>query len=164
MNEAAYQLKINLSSLKLPAGTTAVLVDAFLNKETSLSLDRDNLVDFNVTSNAATSGQRFRIVLRAGSTTPVTNVEGGEQRFSIYPNPVEKGTNMQLEFRNQEAGKYEVTVYSMTGVAVQKAVVRHGGGTFIQPIALDQRLSAGNYLVEVMSENGARKQIKLTVH
>ncbi|MFN9115584.1 MAG: hypothetical protein ACK5XN_36480, partial [Bacteroidota bacterium] len=45
MNEANYQLKINLSSMKLPAGTTAVLVDAFLNKETSLSLDRDNLVD-----------------------------------------------------------------------------------------------------------------------
>jgi len=161
MNEANYQLKINLSSMKLPAGITAVLVDAFLNKETSLSLDRDNLIDFNVTNNAATSGQRFRIVLRRSSDIPVTSSEA--PRFHIYPNPVEKGSNMQLEFRNQEAGKYEVTVYSMTGVAVQKTVVRHNGGTFIQPIALDQRFSAGNYLVEVMSENGARKQIKLTV-
>jgi hypothetical protein len=93
----------------------------------------------------------------------VTNVEGGEQRFSIYPNPVEKGTNMQLEFRNQLAGKYEVNIYSITGVQVQKAVVRHNGGTLIQPIALDSKLSSGNYLVEVVSENGFRKQVKLSV-
>jgi hypothetical protein len=144
-------------------GTEAILQDAFLNKETPLSVTQTNKVDFNVTSNAASSGQRFRIVLRSGATTPVTNVEGGEQRFSIYPNPVEKGTNMQLEFRNQLAGKYEVNIYSITGVQVQKAVVRHNGGTLIQPIALDSKLSSGNYLVEVVGENGFRKQFKLSV-
>jgi hypothetical protein len=160
MNEAAYQLNIDLSSLKLPAGSTAVLQDAFLNKEASLSITEANKVDFNVNSNTASTGQRFRIVLRR-SNVPVTNVENPS--YQIYPNPVQKGGNMQLEFRNQTAGKYEVVVYSMTGLRVQKAVVGHNGGTSVQQIALDQRLSAGTYLVEVIGENGAKKQLKLTV-
>jgi hypothetical protein len=70
---------------------------------------------------------------------------------------------MQLEFRNQPAGKYEVTIYTMTGMQVQKAVVRHNGGTFVQPITLDSRLTSGNYLVEVMGEKETRRQVKLTV-
>ena len=160
MNEAAYQLNIDLSSLKLPAGSTAVLQDAFLNQETVLSVTEANKVDFSVDANAASSGQRFSIVLRRANV-PVTSTE--TPRFQIYPNPVVKGTPIQLEFRNQEAGKYEVLVYSMTGVTVQKSVVRHNGGTAIQPVTLDQRLSSGNYLVEVISENGLRKQVKLTL-
>jgi hypothetical protein len=125
-----------------------------------LSITDVNKVDFSVDANAASSGQRFRIVLRRASV-PVTSTE--TPRFNIYPNPVEKGSNMQLEFRNQDAGKYEVTVYSMTGVVVQKSVIRHNGGTFVQPVLIDQRVSAGNYLVEITSEKGSRKQVKLTI-
>jgi hypothetical protein len=161
MNEANYQLKINLSSIKLPAGTTAVLVDAFLNKETSLSLTGDNLVDFNVTNNAATSGQRFRIVLRRGSI-PVTNIEEAKP-YSIYPNPVAKGGNMQLQFTNRAAGKYTVSVFTITGLRVQQQVVSHSGGTTIQTLSIDNRLSAGSYLVEVMNEKGEKEQVKLTL-
>jgi hypothetical protein len=160
MNKANYQIKIDLSSMRLPAGSSAVLQDAFLNKETPLSITDVNKVDFSVDANAASSGQRFSVVLRRASA-PVTSTE--TPRFHIYPNPVEKGSNMQLEFRNQEAGKYEVTVYSMTGVAVQKSVIRHNGGTIVQPILLDQRVSSGNYLLEITGENGSRKQVKLTV-
>jgi hypothetical protein len=160
MEQANYQFRIDLSSMKLPAGSVAVLKDAYLNKETPLQLSGDNLVDFNVDSKEASSGQRFSVILRRANV-PVTSTE--TPRFQIYPNPVVKGTPIQLEFRNQEAGKYEVLVYSMTGVTVQKSVVRHNGGTAIQPVTLDQRLSSGNYLVEVISENGLRKQVKLTL-
>jgi hypothetical protein len=160
MKEANYQIKIDLSSMKLPAGSTAVLQDAFLNKEITLSTTEANKVDFNITSNSASSGQRFRIILRRADL-PVTSTE--TPTYQIYPNPVQKGSNMQLEFRNQEAGKYEVVIYSMTGVRVQKAVVGHNGGTAIQQVSLDQRLSAGSYLVEVIGEDGLKKQLKLVL-
>jgi len=160
MNKSNYQVKIDMSSMRLPVGSTAVLQDAFLNKETPLSITDVNKVDFSVDANAASSGQRFRIVLRRNNA-PVTSTE--TPRFHIYPNPVEKGSSMQLEFRNQDAGKYEVTVYSMTGVAVQKSVIRHNGGTFVQPILLDQRVSSGSYLVEIAGEKGTRKQVKLNI-
>jgi hypothetical protein len=160
MKEASYPIKRDLSSMTLPAGSTAVLQDAFLNKETTLSTTEANKIDFNVTSTASSTGQRFRIVLRRANV-PVTSTE--TPAYQIYPNPVQKGSNMQLEFRNQEAGKYEVTVFSMTGVAVQKSVIRHNGGTFVQPILLDQRVSSGNYLVEIAGEKGSRKQVKLNI-
>jgi hypothetical protein len=160
MKESSYQIKIDLSSMKLPAGSTAVLQDAFLNKETTLSTTEANKIDFNVTSTASSTGQRFRIVLRRANV-PVTSTEAPS--YQIYPNPVQKGSSMQLEFRNQEAGKYEVVIYSMTGVRVQKAVVGHNGGTAIQQVTLDQRLSAGSYLVEVVGEDGMKKQLKLVL-
>jgi hypothetical protein len=160
MKESSYQIKIDLSSMKLPAGSTAVLQDAFLNKETTLSTTEANKIDFNVTSTASSTGQRFRIVLRRANV-PVTSTEAPS--YQIYPNPVQKGSSMQLEFRNQSAGKYEVVIYSMTGVRVQKAVVGHNGGTAIQQVTLDQRLSAGSYLVEVVGEDGMKKQLKLVL-
>jgi len=160
MNEANYQLKINLSSMKLPAGTTAVLTDAFLNKETSLNLTGDNLVDFNVTSNAATSGQRFRIVLRRSSDIPVTSSDA--PRFHIYPNPVEKGSSIQLEFRNKMAGKYTVTLFTIAGVRVQQDVIGHAGGTAVQSLKLSN-LASGTYIAEISGMNGASEKVKVVV-
>jgi hypothetical protein len=163
MKEAAYQFKIDLRAMRLPVGSVAVLQDAFLNKETALSTTDLNKIDFNVTSNTASSGQRFRIVFRAGSTTPVTNVEGGEQRFNIYPNPVEKGSAMQLEFRNKLAGKYTVTLFNIAGVQVQQSIVTHGGGNGVQSVAVSSRLASGAYIAEITGANGIKEKMKVVV-
>ncbi len=162
MKQSGYQLKISTTNFNLPAGSTALLIDKFLNRETPITLNGTALVDFNVTSEAASSGDRFKVVFRSSAVTPVTNLNG-EKGFAIYPNPVVKGTDMQLEFRNKAAGKYTLTVYSITGVQVQQNVVRHNGGTAVQVVGLNQRLSAGNYLVEVMNEKGDREQVRLTI-
>jgi hypothetical protein len=161
MNKANYQIKIDLSSMRLPVGSSAVLYDAFLNKETSLSITEANKIDFDVTNDASSSGQRFRIVLRRAST-PITNVEE-LRNIKVFPNPVLKGGSMQLEFSNQESGNYQITVYSITGAPVQKEVLRHKGGNVRHAIQLDQRLSSGNYWIEVSGDKGIQKQIKLTI-
>jgi hypothetical protein len=160
MEQANYQFRINLSSMNLPVGSTAVLHDAYLNKETPLRLSGDNLVDFSVDAKEASSGHRFRIALRRANVQ-VTSTE--TPHFNIYPNPVAKGSNMQLEFRNKVTGKYTVTVYTITGVQVQQSIVRHNGGTAVQPIGLDQRLTAGSYIVEVVNEKGEKHQVKMNI-
>jgi hypothetical protein len=161
MKEATYQLNIDLRGMKLPAGSVAVLQDAFLNKETVLSVTEANKVDFSVDASAASSGQRFRIVLRRAEKLSVTSTEIPD--FHIYPNPVQKGSSVQLEFRQQPAGKYEVTVYSITGVAVQRSVIRHDGGTIVQPFVLAQRLPAGSYLLELSGEKSEKKFLSLLI-
>ncbi|MBU6157742.1 MAG: T9SS type A sorting domain-containing protein, partial [Bacteroidetes bacterium] len=120
-----------------------------------------NKVDFTVDANAASSGQRFRILLRRASA-PVTGVEV-PRNIKVFPNPVLKGGNMQLEFSNQESGNYQVTVYSITGAPVQKEVLRHKGGNQRHSLLLDPRLSSGSYWIEVKGESGTNKQIKLTI-
>ena len=162
MKEANYQLKIDMSQFQLPAGSTAVLQDQFLAKETILNLTGTTLVDFNVNASVASAGQRFRVVFRSNVVTPVTNLNG-EKGLAIYPNPVAKGSDMQLEFRNKAAGKYTITVYNIAGVQVQQAVVRHNGGTAVQVVGLDQRLGIGNYLVDILNEKGEREQARLTI-
>jgi uncharacterized repeat protein (TIGR02543 family) len=162
MKEASYQLKIDMSNFQLPAGSTAVVQDQFLGKETILNLTGTTLVDFNVNANAASAGQRFRVVFRSNIVTPVTNLNEVKE-LAIYPNPVVKGADIQLEFRNKAAGKYTVKIFNITGVQVQQAVVRHIGGTAVHGVGLEQRLVSGNYLVEILNEKGEREQARLTI-
>jgi hypothetical protein len=160
MNQANYQIKIDLSSMRLPAGSTAVLQDAFLNKETPLSITEANKVDFSVDANTMSSGQRFRIVLRRNNA-PVTSTE--TPRFQLYPNPVEKGHAIQISFRNQLAGKYTVTLFTIAGVRVQQEVIGHAGGTAVQSLKLSSRLASGTYIAEISGINGVHEKVKVVV-
>ena len=162
MQNANYQLRIDVSNFKLPNGSTAILQDAFLNQETPISLTGTTFVDFAVTSNAASSGERFRIIFRPSVITSVDLVNGNKG-FGIYPNPVMKGGNIQLEFQNKAAGNYMITVYSVSGERVQHNIVWHAGGTGVQVIGLQERITSGQYLVEVLGEKGEKVILKLSV-
>ena len=160
---ANYQLKFDMSNVSIPAGYAAVLQDAFLNRETVLSSNGITPVDFSVTANPASfDQQRFRIVFRSNVVTSSTNLDAAKS-LAVYPNPVLKGKDMQIAFKNKAAGQYNITVYTITGIQVQRAVIRHSGGSAIQTLALDQKLNAGNYLLEVTNEKGEREHTKLII-
>jgi hypothetical protein len=163
MKTASYQMKFDMSDFQLPAGSTVVLQDAFLNTETPISLTGTTLVNFTVNTNtAASSGQRFRVVFRSNVTTPVTNLNG-EKGFSVYPNPLVKGGSAQIEFRNKPAGKYTVTLYTIAGVQVQQSILSHAGGTGVQSLKLGAQLPSGTYIAEITQMNGVREKVKVVV-
>jgi hypothetical protein len=66
-----YRFVINAEDFALMAGLTAVLKDKFLNTETIISLTTSNTINFAVTSDVATTGERFVIYFRPATTFPV---------------------------------------------------------------------------------------------
>jgi len=68
---ANYRFVIAPEDFAVMAGMTAILKDQFLNTETPISLTANTTVDFTVTSNAATTGQRFVIYFRPSGPLPV---------------------------------------------------------------------------------------------
>jgi hypothetical protein len=96
------------------------------------------------------------------TVTPVTNLNG-EKGFSVYPNPLVKGNDMQLEFRNRVAGKYTVTLFTIAGVRVQQDIVAHAGGTAVQSLKLSSQLSSGTYIAEISGVGGVSEKVKVVV-
>jgi hypothetical protein len=87
----------------------------------------------------------FKITATTSSVSDVKYAKG----FNVYPNPVVKGTDLQIEFLNRAPGKYTVTLYNMAGMRVQQIALGHGGGTTVQKINLPSGITPGLYLAEI---------------
>ena len=157
-----YQIQLTMENFSLPEGSTAVLEDRYLNTSTPIVLSGQQTINFSVNADPASTGERFRIVFRPSVVTSVDNLNGA-RGFSVYPNPLAKGSNAQLEFRNKPAGKYTVTLYTITGVQVQQSILTHGGGTGMQSFRLASQLSAGTYIAEITNTNGVKEKVKVVV-
>jgi autotransporter-associated beta strand protein len=153
-NAGSYRLIIEGSNFENGHNLEAFLQDAYLNREEALKLDSAVSYDFTVDADAATSGERFRIVFHKKFIPPPQEI-GTD--FSAYPNPLRAGESLSVKFRNREAGKYTVAVYNLLGVQVQQQVLLHGGGSSVHNIALQASLPAGTYLLQVM--DGSSKKI-----
>ncbi|BAO56007.1 T9SS type A sorting domain-containing protein [Nonlabens marinus] len=83
---ATYELWVNLENME--AETTAILVDQFLNTETTLDSGQ-NTVNYTVdTSNESANADRFK--LKFDKSTAGTD-EAATISWSVYPNPVSDG-------------------------------------------------------------------------
>jgi len=142
----------------------AVLQDKFTGTETNVPLDGSELVyPFTVNSTAASKAlDRFRVVFRPGTVTPVDDLFA-LKGISLYPNPVVKEDKIQVRFRNSPAGRYELRLTNMLGVTVTQQVVVHGGGTAVQTVQLPTSLPAGTYFVEMLDAKGTRGTMKLVI-
>ena len=83
--------------------------------------------------------------------------------ISLYPNPAVKGSDVQVKFTNSKAGKYEIVLYSLTGVRVMQTNISHPGGQSLQKANLPGELSSGTYIVEIISPEGESGKTKLIV-
>jgi hypothetical protein len=163
MSESKYQLQINPEYFGTQPGVMAVLQDAFLGTESVLPLTEPTNVSFDVTLNTASSGNRFRIVLRSSAVTSVNDLNGANE-FALYPNPVAAGSSLQLAFRNASSGKYTVSLYNMLGMQVQQQVVNVKAGSEVQTLQLPASLSAGTYIAELTDKEGKREKVKFSVY
>jgi hypothetical protein len=66
-----YRLVINAEDFASMAGLTAVLKDNYLNTEANISLATGNAINFSVTGDAASTGERFIIYFRPATILPV---------------------------------------------------------------------------------------------
>ena len=163
MKEANYRLIIETENISLPAGVIPFFQDRFQNSEFPISLNTTSQpISFTVSSLPESFNNRFQIVFRSSTVTPVRDL-ALENGITLYPNPVAAGNSLQLSFSNLKAGRYTVLLYDVHGAQVLQQVVMHGGGNSLQIIRLGNKLSSGTYLLDVISETGSKTSRKLFV-
>ncbi len=137
---------INMSS----SGLSAFLEDAYLNTSTPVSLNGNTVeVDFAVTSNAATTGNRFRIVFRPATTLPlaINNIKA-----------FEKGNAIAVEWSNSSetnVERYEVERSAdgrnFTKAATVSAKANNGSAVNYQWIDNNPLGSTNYYRIKVLA-------------
>ncbi len=95
------------------------------------------------------------------TATSITNLEYKEG-LKVYPNPVAKGASLQLEFNNLKAGKYSVSIYSLSGMRLNQFVLMHTGTRSLQNLMIPSTLSPGIYFAEITG-GAFRENLKLIV-
>jgi len=162
LKQQAYAFSISGESFDADAGRVAVLQDKYLNNETVLNLYGSQNIGFTVDNNTASSGDRFRIVFRQNTVTPVVDING-MKGVQLYPNPAVKGSELQLSFTNMLAGNYSMVVYDLVGTKLMQTQLQHAGGSSNRKVVLSSQLSSGIYIVEVSNEKGVAGKYKLTI-
>lgn len=163
MKQQSYSLEIQGEQFATNGQLTAVLQDLFLNTETPLNLGSVQRISFAVTAATASSGDRFRIVFRQNVITSVGPDVNSAQGIQLFPNPVARGAETQVQFRNLKAGRYQFTLYALNGVRVMNEVLVHAGGTAVQKVRVASDLATGVYYAEIVNEKGWKERVKVVV-
>ncbi len=82
--------------------------------------------------------------------------------IKVQPNFI-SGTHTGIQFTNTPAGKYELTLYSLSGGRLWKQTVQHGGGSAYYDLWLPAGLPNATYIVQIMGEGGLRLTQKIVV-
>ncbi|HMO32054.1 MAG TPA: YDG domain-containing protein [Lacibacter sp.] len=164
MQQKTYRMEISGETFAADANLTAVLQDLFLGTETPLNIYGSQAVNFSVTSNTASSGDRFRIVFRSNVITNLRPDRDLQLKgVDLYPNPAPRGGEAQLRFTDLKAGQYQLVVYTVQGTRLLQQNIAHAGGTVIHKVQLPGELAAGVYYAEVVNDKGQRRELKLII-
>ncbi len=73
--------------------------------------------------------------------------------IGVYPNPV-ADKNVQIRFTNQPAGEYRIQLTNKLGQIVYSGMAQVSGTVFVKSVPLNPTIAAGNYQLQVISEEG----------
>lgn len=82
------------------------------------------------------------------------------QGFNVYPNPA-TGYNFNLQFTNQQAGKYEIRLLNTFGQTFMSRSIQHKGGSSTENINPGQNIPKGIYQLEIKNPAGDKKVISV---
>lgn len=106
--------------------------------------------------NAPTTNLFYRVksVENAGegkySAVAKLNAEKTTPGYEVAPNPI-VGSEINVQFKNQLAGKYQLRLYNNAGQQIQRTEVIHVGGNGTQTIQIPAGLAHGAYQLEISS-------------
>ena len=87
---------------------------------------------------------------------------GGKAGIAVSPNPIQ-GNFVNLQFTNQQAGKYGIQITNIAGQAVYNREVTHNGGSASQSFALPSLIVTGVYQLEVIAPDNTKHVEKLII-
>ncbi len=82
--------------------------------------------------------------------------------FSITPNPAE-GNLINLQFVNQQTGKYNMIISSATGQIIYSNSKTHNGGSSVHQLQLPASVTPGTYQLEIVAPDNTRQVQKLLI-
>jgi hypothetical protein len=142
---ANYKLKINTEQFATTS-VNATLEDLFTNSRTPLTLDGSAVeYPFAVTTEATSSGNRFRIVFE-NSTLGINNPKA--TGISILPNPI-TGDAFQVNFGTLEMGTYTYSICNTLGQEVEKGNINNVAQNTNSVVKFKNNTAAGMYIMKV---------------
>ncbi|HEX6428405.1 MAG TPA: T9SS type A sorting domain-containing protein [Niastella sp.] len=87
------------------------------------------------------------------STTPLINrAIIRNDKIAMYPNPV--ATNqVYVSFNSKESGRYTIQLLDLAGKTISEKIVQIGTGGQVVPVAVNNGLAKGPYMVKVLSNS-----------
>ncbi len=70
--------------------------------------------------------------------------------YAVAPNPI-VGAEINVQFKNQPAGKYQLKLLNNVGQQIQSNEINHAGGNATQSIQIPAGLARGAYQLEIIS-------------
>lgn len=149
-----YKLKLNTEQFTT-TGLTATLQDLYTNESTVLNLDgtaTDYL--FHVTTDAASSNERFRIVFQTENN--LSNTKPIKNPFLIAPNPV---TNqiVHIYFKDNQVQKLKYTLVNALGQLIAQGAVHPDNSINVANVA------TGVYVLQLQNESNEIYSSKLII-
>ena len=90
----------------------------------------------------------------------IGNVKPG---YSISPNPVE-GSIVNLQFKNQPQGRYNIRLMSSIGEVIFTSVAEHAGGNSTQLLNLPAAIARGAYQLEIIAPDKIKEVQNLFIN
>lgn len=85
-------------------------------------------------------------------------------RFPVYPNPVQKGSNLTIELENPVTQAISISLLNLNGQLLSKKTISAVKGYDHYTMNIDPRLAAGAYFIQVTASTGKiLKQEKIII-
>ncbi len=94
------------------------------------------------------------VKLTAEKTTP---------GYAVAPNPI-VGSEINVQFKNQSAGKYQFKLFNNAGQQIQSNNLNHAGGNGTQTIQIPAGLARGAYQLEIISADKTSSTVSIFIN
>lgn len=140
-----YKLKINTEQFN-STNLNATLEDVFTNSRTSIALDGTAVeYPFAVTTEAASTGNRFRIVFENSALGLINPKASG---ISILPNPI-TGDAFQVNLGTLSTGTYSYSICNTLGQEVENGSINNVTQNSNYTVKFKNNTAAGMYIMKV---------------
>ena len=79
--------------------------------------------------------------------------------FSIYPNPLDRESELHLVMNKMPIGNYHIRIINSKGRVLKTTLLQHSISTATYNVALNPNWSAGTYHLELINEDSKKRVI-----
>lgn len=152
-----YKLKIFTEDFTFSG--QAFLEDTFLKTSTPIALDGSIFeYEFQITSDALSSGNRFKINFKAEAALGTTNPNA--LKLIVYPNPTTSEQGINISFENALSG-YSYKIFNTAGQLIDSQNIKANNKS--AHIKFQQKLSPGIYYLNIFDKNNEIKNIQTII-
>lgn len=84
----------------------------------------------------------------------ITDSLTGKNQIQLYPNPVNRGSDVQINMKKVQQGNYTLRLITMAGSVVQQQPITVPAKLFNFQWPIDGKLAAGNYIAQISNAKG----------